>query len=529
MERCQLKSILKLAEISILISLNISLKHHGTTTTLYYQSLLARYLSTGHPSLKHQRFEEKQKKDEWYNRGTFAAPAAKKFRKGACENCGAMTHKSRDCLDRPRKVGAKFTNKDIRPDELIQNVELGFEAKRDRWTGYDPNEYTSVTTEWDLVEEERRKLREKKANEKLTAAAKGLPVSSDSEDNDEEEDEDKYADDADMVGQKVDTKARTTVRNLRIREDTAKYLINLDANSAYYDPKTRSMRQNPEEKKDINEVTYAGDNFVRYTGDVPEMAKVQLFAWEAAEAGKDISLQANPSAAEKMYKQYQEKKKEISSTVKNTILEKYGGEEHLQAPPKELLLAQTETYVEYSQTGRVIKGPEPAKVRSKYEEDVYPLNHTSVWGSYWTDGKWGYACCHQVTRNAYCTGEEGKEAMKASANLLEDNMNRVNEEEEEKSLVEAHLDRLKKRKDDQEPGGPLKKGRLGEGDISIDHKKLKSAIDEEKDRLRKLERGEAKYNTIHDAEMTEEQLEAYRLLRNRTEDPMANYIDDDDK
>lgn len=43
----------------------------------------------------------------------------------------------------------------------------------------------------------------------------------------------------------VDSKQRITVRNLRIREDTAKYLRNLDLNSAYYDPKTRSMRDNP--------------------------------------------------------------------------------------------------------------------------------------------------------------------------------------------------------------------------------------------------------------------------------------------
>lgn len=36
-----------------------------------------------------------------------------------------------------------------------------------------------------------------------------------------------------------------SVRNLRIREDTAKYLLNLDANSAHYDPKSRSMREDP--------------------------------------------------------------------------------------------------------------------------------------------------------------------------------------------------------------------------------------------------------------------------------------------
>lgn len=62
---------------------------------------------------------------------------------------------------------------------------------------------------------------------------------------DSDDDEDKYADGVDMPGTKVDSKQRITVRNLRIREDTAKYLRNLNPESAYYDPKTRSMRDNP--------------------------------------------------------------------------------------------------------------------------------------------------------------------------------------------------------------------------------------------------------------------------------------------
>lgn len=61
----------------------------------------------------------------------------------------------------------------------------------------------------------------------------------------DDKDEDKYADAVDMPGTKFDSKTRITVRNLRIREDTAKYLHNLDPNSAFYDPKTRSMRENP--------------------------------------------------------------------------------------------------------------------------------------------------------------------------------------------------------------------------------------------------------------------------------------------
>ena len=71
----------------------------------------------------------------WYARGRKAGPAATKYRKGACENCGAMTHKTKDCLERPRskKSRAKWSGKDIAPDEVISNVEgLGFEAQRDR-------------------------------------------------------------------------------------------------------------------------------------------------------------------------------------------------------------------------------------------------------------------------------------------------------------------------------------------------------------------------------------------------------------
>lgn len=48
----------------------------------------------------------------------------------------------------------------------------------------------------------------------------------------------------------------------------------------------------------------------------------------------------------------------------------------MDAPPAELLLAQTEDYVEYSRHGTVIKGQERAVACSKYEEDVKINNHT---------------------------------------------------------------------------------------------------------------------------------------------------------
>lgn len=216
-------------------------------------------MDTGAPSLSHQRRQEDKesssKLENWYDRGAKAGPAAKNYRKGACENCGAMTHKKQDCLERPRKRGAKFTSKDIQADDVIQDVTAGYDAKRDRWNGYDPSEYKKVYDEYAAIETARQKLREEEIDNQTTTdlaavrkVAKAGKEKRDDEfgsSDDEDEDEDKYADAADQVGQKMDAKTRITVRNLRIREDTAKYLINLDPESAYYDPKTRSMRDAP--------------------------------------------------------------------------------------------------------------------------------------------------------------------------------------------------------------------------------------------------------------------------------------------
>lgn len=99
-----------------------------------------------------------------------------------------------------------------------------------------------------------------------------------------------------------------------------------------------------------------------------------------------------------LQKEYDKKKDQFKSQVQASVLEKYGGEEHLQAPPKSLLLAQTEDYIEYSRSGKIIKGQEKEIVRSKYEEDVYLNNHTSVWGSFWRNGQWGYKCCHSFVK-----------------------------------------------------------------------------------------------------------------------------------
>ncbi|KAI8055232.1 Pre-mRNA splicing Prp18-interacting factor-domain-containing protein [Syncephalis plumigaleata] len=372
------------------------------------------YLDVGHPTLKHQRpAEEKASIDNsWYNRGQAKGKAATKYRKGACENCGAITHKSRDCVERPRTKGAKWTGKNIKADEVIQEVSLDFEGKRDRWNGYNADDQLKLIEKFEKIEEERKKRKAEEleqATENMSAdvatkMAKSSKVEGlagyDSED-DSDGDGDKYADQADMAGQRFDQKTRATVRNLRIREDTAKYLMNLDPDSAYYDPKTRSMRDNPNRNRD--NALYQGDNAIRYSGDASKVAKLQLFAWQAQERGAGTHLQANPTQGELLHRQFEDKKGELQDTTREKILERYGGVEHLNAPPKELLLAQSENYVEYSRSGQVIRGQEKAVPRSKYQEDVFTNSHTTVWGSFWEDGQWGYKCCRSFHKNAYCT------------------------------------------------------------------------------------------------------------------------------
>jgi pre-mRNA-processing factor SLU7 len=94
-----------------------------------------------------------------------------------------------------------------------------------------------------------------------------------------------------------------SVRNLRIREDTAKYLLNLDPGSAHYDPKSRSMREDPNPGRPAEEKGgFAGDNFVRKNGDYLAWQAQAVHAVASFDKGQDVHMQANATLAEVMFK-----------------------------------------------------------------------------------------------------------------------------------------------------------------------------------------------------------------------------------
>ena len=132
------------------------------------------------------------------------------------------------------------------------------------------------------------------------------------------------------------------MRNLRIREDTAKYLLSLDVNSAHYDPKTRSMREDPLPDANPNEKFYRGDNQYKVSGQALEFKQLNIHSWEAFDKGQDILMQAIPSQAELLFKNYKVIKENLKSRMKDTIMDKYGNAAAEEELPRELLLGQSE-------------------------------------------------------------------------------------------------------------------------------------------------------------------------------------------
>ena len=483
------------------------------------------YLNQDQPTLSHQKnwkgtgADPGASKQAWYARGSaLKGFQATKYRKGACTNCGSMSHKAKDCLERPRAKGAKYTNKNIAADEKQQEVEIeGFDAKRDRWNGFDEREWAKNAEKFEAVAALREEMRKKEALEKALDDRKG--ESGDEPHNDEPnrgaEEDIELEDGAGGEGK---------VRQLRIREDTAKYLLNLDVNSAYYDPKSRSMREDPNPDKPAHEKTFQGDNFVRATG-AEGFTSLNVYSVTSAEAGKNIHMLAMPSQAELSFKAVQERKKMLQQANTKSVLDKYGNA--ADAPSADLkAVAQTERYTEYDARGRVVRGQE-VKVVSKYEEDVLVGNHTAIWGSWYdiVSGQWGYACCHGTTKGSYCTGEEGKAAAAKNRAMLASNMEReaargaagtaddADDVDAAKTNANAGLskdvwgsDVLKKELDQE---------KLKEAIAAIKKSKREKPVEEPDERKRG-------YNSMQgDAvDMTEEQMEAWRMERTRADDPL---------
>jgi pre-mRNA-processing factor SLU7 len=345
--------------------------------------------------LEHQRIQKREDEKEESARRRKVLKAASKWRKGACENCGAMGHDRKSCLEKPRIVGARWSGRDIQADDEQygrKEVKQSFDAKRDQYQDYDPLEFRAVVDSRNKLEEVVEQSRKRNRSEL------------------ELEDEDKHAEFNDPK-----RTVATSSRSLRLREDTASYLRDIETDAITYDPKTRTILGTNANGGKPGELE-ADDGYVRPSGDAAGFDMAQRLAWDAQEEMGDTSqhLQANPTYGELHRKKAKEESEKKRAERDKLLLEQYGGEEHIMPDTmKAITITETEKFIEYNPDGTVKGAPKPV-FKSRYVEDVFINNHTSVWGSWWSDFKWGYACCHSTIKNSYCTGVQGTKALEAA-------------------------------------------------------------------------------------------------------------------
>jgi Pre-mRNA splicing Prp18-interacting factor len=247
--------------------------------------------------------------------------------------------------------------------------------------------YSEVIREHEEFEEARKQIRQEELAQGKTPAL------------DDEYKEHMFDNNAPVAHQ--DPRTKTTIRDLRIREDIANYLLDLsDVNSK--GPKNQVKEGDGDD--------FVSENAMRFSGDAAKLLEQEKMVWDLIQhQNADINSVALPTATELIYKKIKEKQQEEIDARKNELAQKYGESQSLQADPN-LIFAQTERYVEYTRDGKIkMEGKKKAYGKSKYEEDVYPGDHTSIWGSYWSEEfGWGYNCCYQTVKTAQCIGEKGR-------------------------------------------------------------------------------------------------------------------------
>ncbi len=499
-----------------------------------------------------------------------------KYEDGSIEQKVKFKPKSKGMF-KPRIRMTKSGSRSIQIDTTKYGKEA-YDAKRDKYFGYDADSHTKkVEMVFEEREQLRRKLREERKlrqreqeqkddngetkKEKQTLSDVDSDVDSDVEGSDDDSGDEFVSKEEKLFTTRLarqggvgGAQMKVTARNLRIREDTAKYLRNLDTNSAYYDPKSRSMRDNPNPERNPEELQFAGDNFARISGDAVQLAETQLFAWDANDKGVDeLHPQANPSQAELMKKKFKSKSAEIQLQKKKKVLDKYGGQEYLDGSgglagaleEKKTSAAQASTAEErkirfgvstkaeeYSRDGRLVGATKQKMVaqKSKYEEDIFANGHTTVWGSFFHMGawSWGYDDDHSLIKSSYCTGLVGRKA-NDEANEMRYGTGLAG------SAALAQARGMLKASSKATSGSlqvepPSARSKLyGEADpnAQLDENKVKAAL-KKLDKQQSESKNKRKYNSMNaETEVTQEEMEAYRMRKDVRSDPMAKLSSDE--
>lgn len=264
-----------------------------------------------------------------------------------------------------------------------------------------------VIPKWEAIENERKRLKAEKNEEKNKDKPERPKdeieeIMSDSDLAEESEDESDKNEDEDHGDLTKNPRVKSLNKNLRSRQETAKYLQNIRDTTAHYDGKSRAMRHNPNQTEATEDKKlYKGDNFNIYSGKFFDLMDQENFTKEAEEKGNvELNSVAMPSQAEIAFKQFKQKKTAMINQKNQDLFAKYGGLEHTQIPDDFKMKALKEQYAgegegEDENEGEAEENQMDAEdiQRTRDEEIAIKNGHAAPWGSF-THPKFGkgYEC-----------------------------------------------------------------------------------------------------------------------------------------
>lgn len=177
-----------------------------------------------------------------------------------CSNCGMIGHKKRDCLERPKKqhnngytndrskkeipnVPEGHENKEIK---IRDDTKMNYDAKQDRWFGYTGEEYEETISKWVQEKAKSEKDQDKEdiiqeydMDEKIELYKLGLL--------------EEYQISMAKLNDEIQRERQIGKSSVRLREDKALYLNDINSDELKYDPKSRLYKS--EEMGTVNEKT----------------------------------------------------------------------------------------------------------------------------------------------------------------------------------------------------------------------------------------------------------------------------------
>nr|CCC90606.1 conserved hypothetical protein [Trypanosoma congolense IL3000] len=355
------------------------------------------YYGCAGPTLAHQRKQSNESIDTLQDkRDTVSVLGkAKTYMAGACGNCGSNSHKTSECYKPRKRVGAMYTGKVTGVDMTVSSTDKNYAQKRDRYAmGVDVDFLKQVKEEGDVAEVEEQNDKESAEEEKRRRLHDVFTL--------------KTAVSGGGMGVAI--------------KELPKHLHNLDDNDIFFDPKTGSMRGNPNAMDPTR--TFQGDLQRYRSGDYYTYLEMQL-RFLNGESTSFVDFKLDEQLQKQKQQEFSKDNGELCSSSGNGS----AGKEEEKETARDQLIRSLYGDLKPASSGNSLRikealalaatspatptslgaGPAPTTEGCQKIGPATRNGHPCVYGSYFDpqEFKWGYKCCQRLGKNAESCKPEG--------------------------------------------------------------------------------------------------------------------------